>query len=51
MMRNVFEPNTREWHVWNLHCEGKCITQISEFMRMPYELVKDIVLYGFRCLG
>ena len=49
--KNIFEPNSKEWHVWNLHHEGKSIPQIAELLRMSYEQVKDTVLYGFRCLG
>ena len=50
-MRNIFEANSKEWHIWNLHHEGKSITQISSIMRIPHDYVKDVILHGFRCMG
>ena len=50
-MRRIFESNSIEERVWQLHYDGKSITQIAEIVRMPYDMVKGIILYGFRCLG
>lgn len=47
----IFKPNTKEDAVWRMHYDGLSIPQISKKMRMPYDEVKEIILYGFRCLG
>lgn len=47
--KRIFDKGTREDIVWELHHQGKSITQISEIMCMRYDFVKEIILYGFRC--
>lgn len=47
----IFEPNTKEWHIWNMHFEGKSIPEISKAMNLHYDRVKDVIIFGFQFLG
>lgn len=50
-IRNTFEDNSREQHVWLMHHDGKSIAQIAEQKRMEYDDVKEIILKGWRRQG
>lgn len=44
----IYEPDTFEYKVWQLHFDGFNVIDISERIHKPYSRIKDIILEGWR---